>query len=574
MLVSLGLLAVWTGSLAQAANLEAQPQPSNTSDDRESDESERSSIGITAVNDLLVSHLADPEEARLQVLEELEKSRSLGNTGRTELHARVLKQIESIRRPRQVRLSLEDVLRRTLANNYTIQTISYNPAIEATRVIEAEAAFDAVFFANIRNQKIDQPTANTLSSTGAEFFSLSSGVRKLLPAGAVVTGRYDLRRSKQNFAFQTLNPAYTSNLVLDVRQPLLRNFGIDVNRSVILLRNNSERISRLAFRRQVRDTLRQAEELYWRLVQARRDVVITAREIGGFEEIYQYLLARRDFDILPVNIFATQADLELAKVDFVRRRAIMFDAEDRLIATINDPQLNLTEDVELIPTDFPLFDRIVVDPLAEVQTALEERPEIREEELQVLNAKISVGQARNAELPQLDLAVTMTLSGLSGTADRSFDEVSRSNFITYDIGVNFEIPIGNRGPRTTRRRAELQHSQARANLQRVIEEIILDVHLAVRQLETTYNQIEPSFASVKARQRELESHVARAERKDIGTLNTELGAMRALAGTRRTALNAIVTCNLAVIDLERSKGTLLKYNNVVIPTPESETTPP
>ena len=78
---------------------------------------------------------------------------------------------------------------------------------------------------------------------------------------------------------------------------------------MILITKNDRRIGDLVFRRQVRDTLREVEEIYWRLVQARRDVVITARLLAEFEAIYEYLVARQDFDITPVQIAALHCQL-------------------------------------------------------------------------------------------------------------------------------------------------------------------------------------------------------------------------------------------------------------------------
>jgi len=479
---------------------------------------------------------------------------------------RVLQRIETIRRPARLELTLEEAIRRTLANNYLIQTLSYNPAIEATRVVEAQAAFDAVFFTNVIKNKVDRPTGSELMSTDLDFFQMSTGLRKLLPSGMQLGGRYELQRTKQAFVFQQINPEYISKFILEMRQPILRNFGIDFNRSLILVAKNDRRISDLAFRRQVRDTLRQVEELYWRLVQARRDVVITPRLLADFEEIYEYLVARRDFDITPVQIAATKADLEQSRADFVGRRANVFDAEDRLIALMNDPDINLADSVELIPEDFPQLQHIVIDQLAEVQTALDNRTEIKEQELRVATAKIGVGRAKNAELPRFDLTFRTTVDGLAKNADKSFDEVSRRKFIEYYVGVEFEVPVGNRGPRAAHRRAQLQHAQAVAQLRQRFEEIILDVNLAARQLQTSYDQVGPAFESAEAREREVESIVARAERKDHNTLINELGARQRLANIRRAMLSVMVEYNIAIVDLERAKGTLLQYNDVVIPT--------
>jgi len=432
--------------------------------------------------------------------------------------------------------------------------------------VEAEAAFDALFFTNIAKNNIDRPSGNQLEATDLDLFTSSYGIRKVLPTGMSVRGSYELSRTKSGISFQQINPQYTSNFIFEMRQPMLRGFGIDYNRSFIMLAKNDRRIGDQTFRRQVRDTLRQVEEFYWRLVFARRDVVISARLLGEYETIYDYLVARQAFDITPVQIAATRANLEQSKAEFVRRRAAVFDAEDRLSAAMNSQDVDLADDIELIPDDVPQLHRFEVDRLAEVQTALDNRQEIKEQEIRVDNAKILVGRAKNGELPRFDLTFRQTYDGLGTNADSSFDELTRGNFIEYFIGVEFEVPIGNRGPRAAHHRSRLQYNQAIATLRRVFEEVILDVNLTTRAMSTAYDQIGPSFEAAEARVKEVDSIVARAERKDINTLNSELGARQSLANARRAMILAMVEYNIAIIDLERAKGTLLNYNNVVIPT--------
>ncbi|MBI4717532.1 MAG: TolC family protein [Planctomycetes bacterium] len=517
-------------------------------------------------SDRLQWHIPDPEAERARVTTALEQSRRTDDKTAVTYQTRLLERLGTVRRAKQYHLSLEEALRRTLESNYSVQAERYNPAVATTRVVEAEAALDAVFFTNITKNKQDRPTGSQLQAGDLDFFESRYGVRKLLPTGMSVSGSYGLQRSKTTLRFQQINPEYFSDLQFEFRQPLLRGFGLDFNRSVILINKNDRRISNHAFERKVRDTLRNAEEVYWRLVEARRNVVITARVLADFEQIYDYLVARQAFDVTPVQISATKANLEQSRAEFIRVRAAVMDAEDRLAAIMNDPQVNLAEDVEIIPDDFPSLQRLVVDPLAEVQVALDHRSELKEQELRIETAKIAAGRAKNAELPRFDVVFRYTIDGLAGTADRSFDEVTRHNYVDYLVGVEFELPIGNRGPRAAHKRAILQHHQAVAALKALFEEVILDVNLAVRALSTTYDQIAPGYESAEAREREVESIVARAERKDFIVLNSELSARQSLASARRALIGAMVDYNVALIDLERAKGTLLPYNNVVVPT--------
>ncbi len=462
------------------------------------------------------------------------------------------------------RLTLEEALRSALANNYGIQVEGYNPAVETTRLVEAQAAFDALFFANITKNKIDRPSGSQLTSTDLDLFDSRFGIRKLLPSGTSVGASYGLRRTKTSLSFQQINPEYFSDFRLEMRQPLLRGFGLDYNRFFIVVTRNDWRISQHAFRRRVRDTVRQVEEAYWRLAQARRNVVVTARLIGEFEQILETLLARKDFDVIDVQIYSTDASLERSRAILIQERAAVFDAEDQLIALMNREDVDLADDTELIPTDFPPLDRVVVDRLADVQSALDHRPEIREQQLRVANAKLGVGRAKIDELPRLDLTFRYTVDGLAGTADKSFDELTRQNFIEYLIGVELEVPIGNRGARAAHERARLQHAQQVAALKQVFEEVILDVNVAVRQLDTYYNQIKPLYDSTEAKEDEVETNKARQVGRDYNTLINELNAHQGLRTTRQDLLRRMIDYRIAIADLERAKGTLLRYYNIVI----------
>ena len=520
--------------------------------------------------DRLRWHIPDPEHDRPNAEQLLDDARARGDKAQVTYITRVGQRVEEIRRPVQMSLTLDEAIRTALEHNYDIEVASFDPAIQTTRVVEAQAAFDATFFTNIVKNNIDRPSGSQLTATDLDLFQSSYGVRKVLPTGMTASAAYQLNRTKTTLQFQGVNPEYTSNFVLEMRQPMLRGFGLDYNRSSIMVARNDRRISQHTFERQVRDTLRLVDEYYWRLVEARRDVVITARLLADFEAIYEYLEARQQFDITPVQLSATLANLQQARADFVRRRANVFDAEDRLKAVMIAKDLNLADATEVIPEDLPAMPQIVVDRLAEVQTALQFRPELREQELRVASAQILIGRAKNAELPKFDLTWRTTFDGLAQNADRSFDELTRGKFIEYFIGVELEIPIGNRGPKAAHQRARLQYEQQVAQLKSTFEKVILDVNLVVRALQTAFDQIVPSFEAAEAREREVQSIVARAERKDINTLTTELNARQSLTNARRAMLRSMVDYNIAIADLERAKGTLLQFHNVIIPDETEE----
>jgi outer membrane protein TolC len=487
--------------------------------------------------------------------------------------------VKDIERPHQVRISLQDCVARTLANNFKIKTEGYGPAISATDILNAESVFDAVFFAESSWNKTDQPGIVDTSSTSLTSYAesqgderkLQAGLRKAMPTGAVLTVANNLTRVN-NTTLDTYNidPVYYDNLLVELRQPLLRGFGIDVNRSQIEGAKNNQKIAKYKYRRTVRDVLYDVEKAYWQLVQARRNVVIQKTLVQQTEETYKYLKQREDYDVYSVQITRVRALLGTRIAQYIQIKNSVKDAEDQLKALLNDPELNLGEDIEIIPTDFPTLGPLVLDRVSEVQAAMECRSELQEAKLQIENARINVAVMKNKALPKFDMTFRYTTNGLSDNPGNAFDEMSTSDYQDYYIGLSFEYPIGNRGPRAEMKKAILQRDQAIAGLKQVIENVILEVDVAVRNLQTAYYQVPPSTEAVQAAQKNVEAIIARMTKLSPEYLDVQLNAQSTMADARQALLSALVNYNIAIVQLERAKDTILNYDNISIQADSAE----
>lgn len=386
-----------------------------------------------------------------------------------------------------------------------------------------------------------------------------------MPTGAILTGAYNLSRvNNSQLDLANIDPIYSDSFLVELRQPILRGFGIDVNRAGIDAAKNNQKISKYQYRRTVRDVLFDVEQAYWRLVQARRNVVIQKTLVDQTEETYKYLKQREDYDVYSVQITRVRALLGTRIAEYIQIKNSVKDAEDQLKTLLNDPELNLGEDIEIIPTDFPTLGPLVLDRVSEVQAALECRSELHEAKLRIENARINVAVTKNQALPRFDMIFRYTLNGLSDNAGNAFDQMSTSDFQDYFIGINFEYPIGNRGPRAEQKKAILQRDQAIAALKQVIENVILEVDVAVRNLQTAYYQVPPSTEAVQAAQKNVEAIIARMTKLSPEYLDVQLNAQSTMADARRALLNALVNYNIAIVQLERAKDTILNYDNVSI----------
>ena len=140
--------------------------------------------------------IPDPEAERLRLHEKL--AGELGQARRRALES-VLQRLDGLRRPLQTTLGLDDAIRRALSHSFAIRIESYNPAVEQTRVVEAQAAFDALFFANVTRDKSERPSGSPqLTGTTSNSLGMVAGIRKLLPTGLQVTTQYSMTRTSSD----------------------------------------------------------------------------------------------------------------------------------------------------------------------------------------------------------------------------------------------------------------------------------------------------------------------------------------------------------------------------------------
>ncbi|MBN2560543.1 MAG: TolC family protein [Phycisphaerae bacterium] len=520
------------------------------------------------LDDTVWLHLPDPSVAPEVLDKRLETTRYGEESIRREyeqIYENTKRDIKQIERPKQFRLMLSDALRRALAHNYEIKVEGYAPAISTAQIVQAEAAFDVAFFANVSRNNTDQPTPSQLMASQTDTTVVSGGIRKLLATGAAVTLTEAMTRvDSPGFAFQTLNPWWGHSFAAELRQPLMRNFGIDLTRSQINIRKN-ERLANLeSFRAKVIEILNRTEEAYWTLVAARRNVVISAELLAQANLTYSQIQARVDYDAYQTLLYRSEATVKQRESEYIDVRNQVRNAEDQLLNLMNDPELPLSAGYEIIPVDNPTTIKVLRDRFHAVETALQRRPEIKQARHGVDIARLQLGIAKNQALPQLDVVWKMTVSGLGANSDRAWDQMTGGNFTDQYVGVEFLWNFGERAERAGIRIATLEQSKAVVTYKRLLDLVITDCGVALRNIETNFEQIGPTYEGVKAASENLRSLQERQERKSPAELDTTLNAQTALAQSRRALLQAIIQYNQGIVDVERAKGTLLEYNNVVL----------
>jgi outer membrane protein TolC len=168
--------------------------------------------------------------------------------------------------------------------------------------------------------------------------------------------------------------------------------------------------------------------------------------------------------------------------------------------------------------------------------------------------------------PYLNAVVETNVAGLNGNNDTggSFADQFSEGEPGYAVGLIYEYPIHNRTARSRYRRRRLELRQLQNQLQATIETLMLEVEVAVREVRTSYDDLQTKYVKMTANQAEVDAIGDRwkvfAGDNPSATLflDSLLDAQIRLATSENELAQALATYNLSLISLSRATGTLLQ----------------
>ncbi len=476
---------------------------------------------------------------------------------------------------REVRFTLSDIVHRTAAYNADTRVAAYQVGQDEARVVEALARYDWTFFTNVNYQREDGSNAfstNALFPRETRTTQVQTGLKRVLPSGAEIQLRYEMNRTKtindpNDFLSNiTPNPYYTSEAIFQITQPLLQNYGSATNRARITVARNDQRISFLDFRLKLEENLTRVEQAYWQLAQARRNVEILESLLQRTTETAERLSQRWGGDVNATQLSQAHASIKSREAALIRARSQVRDLSDEIKRRMGDPDYPVADNTLIVPADQPVETAIQYNIGDQIDTALVNRPEILQQKLRIDSSETIVGAANNNLLPQLNLVGQVGVQGRGEDLGDALTSQGSFDFVNYSVGLQFEVPIGNRGPRAIWARTLLQRLQSIESYRNLTEQITQEVKQSFREVETSWQEL---VATRTARYAAAESLRAIEEREkgialDPTFVQLKLDRQAALAQSEQEDVQALVRYNIAVSALERAKGTLLSYDNVEI----------
>ena len=282
------------------------------------------------------------------------------------------------------------------------------------------AQFQAQHATTPENSTVITGTPALVANTYQENVGYTQG----FSPGTQVTAGWDNLRTDSNSVRNLLNPFYNSSFGVTVTQPLLRGFGIELNRRFVRIGKISQQLSEHVFRYQASITVGGVVRLYDDLVSLNEDLKVKQETLTTAQRLTEDNRNKVDQGTLaPVELTRAQAQVAAARQDLVNSEGFVRQQELILKSVLvrdlaSDPAVH---DARIVPTD-PLN----VAPSPEytreqlVQTALEFRPDYLAALSQLDITHITLEGTRNELRPELDLVANMSNAGLAGAANSAF----------------------------------------------------------------------------------------------------------------------------------------------------------
>jgi len=494
----------------------------------------------------------------------------------------------------------------------TLQSV-YDPAILETQIAVALSTFDTAFTTSLLWGNNVTPFNNgvqggSLSLTGTKFPIVSvndsatfqMGLSKQTAYGGTLGIVHNINWSYQNSSFLVWPSAYTTNIQLTLTQPLLgsaplpgqaagRPVGLEANRAPIVISRLQADAAVWRFKAEIMAHCRSVEQQYWNLAQAHMQYWAAESALNFGNEALKRAQAFLTYGKGTVaDLAQAEQRLEQFNLDLVTQTSNLLTTERQLRNILGLPP---ADNRRIIPVTPPTEARLEPDWDVSLAQMLNFQPDIVQQQLLVRVAELQLLIARNQLLPQLNANFLYQLNGLgqqldgaeavmTGAALKALNPVIAneqraaglnsqpgmySNFVTWQAGFTFQMPLGMRAPLANTRNAQYGLLRQRAYLQQVVHQTTHSLARFFLEIDANYKQFKAAARLRAAAGRQLDARRALYEEgASQNTLDRFLEAVSQYATAVATEAQHKTTYNISICALEEAKGTLLAYDNIAV----------
>ena len=461
------------------------------------------------------------------------------------------------KQPEKMELTIEQCRAIALGNNLEIKAELISPSIAKEGLSAEEAKFEWLFRAGIRRTNTDTPTSSSLEGSQSKSINTNLGVDVPLRTGGNLSFNMLDNFYETNNSFSTLNPAYSNDLSFSITQPLLRNAGKRANTHSIRIADYDSQIIDARTKLKIISVLRNTDTVYWRLYAARRELELRKKE---YELAMAQLERSKRFvdagEMPKIEILRAEAGVAQRLQAIIIAENLVRNRQRELKQMLNKPDLGVKSITTIIPATLPDPVNYQFDGDRLTASAVDNRMEMLEIELDIAKDISTIDFLKNQSLPVAAIDYRYNINGLGASTKNSLDVLWDKRFEDHQFGIGVEIPLGNEVAKSNLTAARLRRIQRLSTKENRKTTIELEVLNAIDGVEAAWQKIRASRQSSV-----LQGRLYEAEQRQLWIglrTNTDvLEAQANYANAQSSEILALAEYQIALVDIASATGTIL-----------------
>ncbi len=453
-------------------------------------------------------------------------------------------------------LPLAEALRIGLQQNYGIQVQTLDPKIALEETVIAESVFDPRVSTSVSwAESKSAQAASTLEGAAQpedRDMNAEANVSKRFSPGTEVTAGTGVNRYETNSANALLDPDYRSDFGVEIRQPLLRDFGPKVNLAPVRSAKAGFQQSQIEYEENLAGFFETLISAYWEVAAALRRLELSQSSV----DLAQTILDRtqKEFDLG----LATRSDILQAEAELATRMQSRLGFEKEVSDRMDQLRFVLGENLN--DNEKPFLTSPLPDPpekgksITEILAgALSFDPTRRALEKERVRRQNDLLVSANTTRPDLDLVLGGDYQGREDEFNESYSRALDRDGYRWRAGIELSFPWGFAEQKARERQDMLRLRQTEIRIKETEAQVRQAVRIAWRQLENGRAQLKTARATVRLREEVLLAEEARRER-GLADISDVLQAARLLDDARLREVDAVLATILAHTKLGQLDG--------------------
>ena len=401
-------------------------------------------------------------------------------------------------------------------------------------------------------------------TTGTGAFSVS--YVQAFSTGTSFTLQYGVQRQGSTQRHLLYDPAFTPGFTATISQQLANGFGFAVNRALIYVAQNEQKIERESFRQSVMAALVSAQNAYWDLVAAQGAVRSAEEAVAVAEQLERE--SRKQLEIgtmAQLDVVSAQSQVASSRRDLIVAQTNEQNAELTLKSMISRSLNEPFASAAIVTADaLPDPEETTIPPLEEASAlAMQNRPEISIAEGNMKSQMDAMPFIRNALLPNINVFGLITTVGLYDVFGTSLSYAFHFRYPEVAFGMQISFPIRNRQAQADQVRSRLELKQAKDTLVRSKSSVEVDVQNAVIALKQSKAQVAAAHEALRLEQQKLEAEQIKLA-SGLSTSYNVILVQRDLFAAELADVQARNAFAKARVTLAQATGSVLESSHVTL----------